>query len=57
MNLNAQFMIGGMKTGAPPVINITISQKIAKSFLNFPQNMPTAAQFLVTQTNAVFKKQ
>ena len=57
MNLNAQFMIDGMRTGVPPVINITISQKIAKSSLNFPQNMPTAAQFLVTQTNIVFKKQ
>ena len=57
MNLNAQFMIGGMRTGVLPVINITISQKIAKSSRNFPQNMLTAAQFPVTQTNFVFKKQ
>ena len=57
MNLNAQFMIGGMRTGAPPVINITIFQKIAKSSRNFPQNMLTAVQFPVTQTNIVFKKQ
>ena len=57
MNLNVQFMIGGMRTGVLPVINITIFQKIAKSSLNFPQNMLTAAQFPVTQTNFVFKKQ